>query len=378
MHFLIIPDSFKDSLTAQEVIDALQMGLKEADQNLTTTAVVASDGGEGFLSFVQSFMDVDKIATHTKDPLGREIVAEYAFAKASQTAYIELAKASGLELLAPKERNPLYTSTYGTGIQINDAIARGAIEVYVGLGGSATNDGGIGMATALGYQFLDKMGNVLEPSGKNLQSIAQIRKPINNSLPKIYAINDVDNILIGKQGAAHIYAKQKGANATEILRLDAGLENLSKVVYRDLRLDHLLKPGTGAAGGSGYGLSVFFKANFVSGISFLTTISGVQETLSTGKIDAIITGEGSIDNQTKRGKLVKGVASLGKQYELPVYGVCGVNKLDELDAAFMGITKSWAVRDQAKSKEDSYTNAASYLEKIAIDIYRYHFQNRHF
>ena len=374
MHFLIIPDSFKDSLTAREIIDALKAGLKEANEHLTTTAIVASDGGEGFLAFVQGFVATTTISVKTVDPLGREIVGEYAFAKASKTAYIELAKASGIELLAVKERNPLHTSTYGTGMQIKDAIARGAKEVYIGLGGSATNDGGIGMAAALGYQFLDESGRVLEPLGKNLNRIAQIQKPKNLQLPKIYAINDVDNVLTGKQGAAHIYGKQKGATPAEILQLDEGLVNLGKVVQRDLQLDLIATPGAGAAGGSGYGLHVFFKARFVSGVSFLIAISGVQETLSNGKFDAIITGEGCIDEQTLRGKLVKGVASLGQQYTIPVYVICGVHLLRRSEMQTMGITNTWAVRDLATDTQDSYRNAAIYLQELAKKIYDKHLE----
>ncbi len=391
MHFLIIPDSFKDSLTAQEVIEALCSGFQEMDSDFRSQSIIASDGGEGFLSFIQSFVAVDCIETHTKDPLGRDIVADYAlslrspegreshkldFAKASQIAYIELAKASGLELLSQSERNPLHTSTYGTGLQIKDAIDRGAQKIYIGLGGSATNDGGIGMAAALGFKFLDEKGHELSPIGKNLDLICQIQKPQDLVLPEIYAINDVDNVLTGVKGAAQVYGKQKGASLDAIESLDAGLDNLANIVQRELGVNNKYVPGTGAAGGSGYGLSVFFNAKFVAGVTFLTTISGVEETLIKGEFDAIITGEGSIDHQTQSGKLVKGISSLGKHYKIPVYAVCGINQLDSNDALAMGIKKTWAVLDCAKNKDDSYRNAATYLKKIAGKIYLYHRNNK--
>jgi len=188
MHILLIPDSFKDSISATEIIAALDEGFTQLNANITTEHCVASDGGEGFLDFVQRYVSVDIITTQTVDPLGRDIVASYAFAQASKTAYIELAKASGLELLKTEERHPLYTSTYGTGLQIRDAIQKGAQQIIVGLGGSATNEGGAGMARALGYSFLDEYGEDLKIKGEVLSQIKNIKKPASLQLPKIRCV----------------------------------------------------------------------------------------------------------------------------------------------------------------------------------------------
>lgn len=371
MHILLIPDSFKDSISATAIIAQLEKGFAMADPTITTAHCIASDGGEGFLDFVKKYVDVEIIKGPTVDPLGRKIVGEYAFAKASQTAYIELAKASGLEILAQDERNPLKTSTYGTGLQLQDAIAKGAQEIYVGLGGSATNDGGIGMAAALGYVFLDKGGQVLKPQGSSLNEIAHIRKSASLPLPKIYAINDVDNILTGRSGAAHTYAKQKGASPQDIMTLDAGLDNLAQVVSRELKINERNTPGTGAAGGSGYGLKVFGNTVFIPGVRFLARLSGIEKNLEEGTIDLIITGEGSIDEQTLRGKLVKGVAALGKKYHTPVIAICGMNRLDAVTSQKIGIKKIFSISDLAQSKEDSLSNAGQYILLLAeaIDDY---------
>lgn len=368
MHILLIPDSFKDSISATAIVSQLEKGFAQVNPAITTESCIASDGGEGFLDFIKKYETVGMIPVKTVDPLGKGMVAKFAFAKASHTAYIELARASGIELLLHSERNPMYTSTYGTGIQIREAIKKGAAHIFVGLGGSATNDGGIGMAAALGYEFLDEMGKVLEPIGKNLTAISQIKKPEQPELPAIYAINDVDNPLAGKDGAAHIYGKQKGASPEDIRLLDKGLKNLASVVKKELGEDHLLTPGTGAAGGSGYGLKVFCNATFIGGVDFLARISGIEKRLENGKIDVIITGEGSIDHQTFRGKLVKGVASLGKKHNIPVIAICGINQLKKKETKDIGLQKVFAVSDLAESKEDSLENAAHYIQEIAYTI----------
>jgi len=378
MHILLIPDSFKDSISATEIVQQLEQGFSELDAQISTESCIASDGGEGFLDFVKKYVDVTMIPVQTVDPLGRDMVAEYAFAKtcpettsgAHKTAYIELAKASGLELLADAERNPLLTSTYGTGLQIKDAIKKGATEIYIGLGGSATNDGGTGIAHALGYEFLDERGSKFVPKGGNLIDIFHINKPASLELPKIYAINDVDNVLTGTSGAAHIYGKQKGASPEEILLLDNGLSSLANVVSRVLKSNETNTPGSGAAGGSGYGLKTFCNASFIPGVTFLAKLSGIEKRLKEGQIDLIVTGEGSIDEQTLRGKLVKGVADLGNTYQIPVVAICGIDQL-ESNASIekLGLKKVFAVTDLASSKEDSFINATTYIKQLARLIF---------
>lgn len=384
MHILLIPDSFKDSISAIDIIAALDEGFTQLNAGITTEHCVASDGGEGFLDFIQRYVSVDIISCKTVDPLGREIMSDYALsisnpvgcearmfhlAKTSKTAYIELAKASGLEQLKTQERNPMHTSTYGTGLQIQDAIQKGAQEIIVGLGGSATNDGGAGIAQALGYTFLDANGQELKIKGGVLNQIKSIKKPALTGLPKLYAVNDVNNILTGAQGAAHTYGKQKGASPEEIKSLDNGLVHLAEIVKKDLQHDEAHKPGSGAAGGTSYGLKVFGKATYITGVDFLAKVSGISQALAQGKIDLIITGEGSIDHQTYHGKLVKGVAALGVKYGIPVIALCGINELDEAGTQSLGLQKVFALTDSATSKEDSIKNAKHYIKAIANEIY---------
>lgn len=369
MHILLIPDSFKGSISATEVIKQLTLGFSELEEHITIQSCAASDGGEGFLDFVKKYVEVRMISVQTVNPLGREMVAEYAFAKASQTAYIELARASGLELLSSTELNPLETSTYGTGLQLQHAIAMGAKTIYVGLGGSATNDGGTGLAAAYGYKFIDDEGSTLPPKGKSLTEINRILKPRTQNLPKIYAVNDVDNILTGKTGAAVTYGAQKGASQEDIALLDKGLVNLARVVSRDLHKDSEGLPGAGAAGGSAYGLHVFYNATFIPGVTFLSKLTGIEKNLEEGQIDLIITGEGSIDEQTLRGKLVKGVAALGQRYGIPVIGICGINQLSEHAQGILGLKKIFDISSLATSKADSIANSSQYIKKMARYIY---------
>jgi glycerate kinase len=329
MRFLLIPDKFKGSLSAEEVIRTLAKGIHMAIPNADCIKVLASDGGDGFLEAVARYQDCRRITYNGRDPLGRNHSSDYLFNEKSKEAFIELAAASGLVLLEKGERNALYTSTYGTGLQLKDAIERGASKVNIGLGGSATNDGGIGIAVALGYRFFDSGGGELKPTGDNLLHIAEISaEQVSADLGKvsITAINDVNNPLYGPNGAACIYAEQKGASPHEIRRLDRGLKHLDQIVQKTFKKDLSRVAGTGAAGGAAYGLKVFCGAEFLSGIEFILQMAGTSAFLAENDIDYIITGEGKIDRQTLSGKLIQGVVQLGKKHKVPVIAVCG--KLD--------------------------------------------------
>ncbi len=252
MKFLLIPDKFKGSLSATEVIDAISRGINDAIANAEIRNILASDGGDGFLDAVKSYQQVEEIVIDTIDPLGRPIKAPYLFDKTNKKAYLELASASGLVLLEDKERNALKTSTQGSGIQIKHAIDLGARTIYLGLGGSATNDGGTGIAHVLGYNFLDKDRASLDPVGESLNSIETIDtdaayKEIETV--SFFAVNDVNNPLFGPEGAAYVYGPQKGANIDEVKILDEGLRQLDKTVKQTLGSEIAEIPGSGAAGG---------------------------------------------------------------------------------------------------------------------------------
>ena len=363
MKLLLIPDKFKGSLTASEVVEAISKGVRSVHPEAIIDSILASDGGEGFLDAIANYRDVERIETTTAGPLGRPVHAYYLWEEAGKAAYVEMAMCSGLELLEESERNPLHTSTWGTGLQIKNAIEKGARTIYLGIGGSATNDGGIGVAGAMGYQFLDASGNAVQHKGGELQKIRRILKPTENYEGiKFIAVNDVNNPLYGEMGAAHVYAPQKGADPEIVRQLDNGLRNLAACVQRDVGMDSANLPGAGAAGGLAYGLNVFFDAEFISGTDFILDLAGLEERLTQNPPDLIITGEGRIDSQSLSGKLIQGVLEQGKAYDIPVLGVCGILDMDVSELYAEGFTGVIEIRDPERSLSYNMAHAAQLLE----------------
>lgn len=369
MKFLLIPDKFKGSLTSEEVARSIQLGIEKVLPRASFYAVKASDGGDGFLNAIAHYKPCIGIQTIGEDAIGRTRLCTYLYNREESAAYIELANASGMELLGIKERNPMKTSTYGTGLQIKDAIEKGARNIYVGLGGSATNDGGMGIAHALGFEFLDDEGNTLKPIGENLLHIHDIdTTSVSVLLRKIsfFAVNDVSNPLFGPNGASFVYAKQKGASSNAVLKLDKGLQNLHKVVERKFGKDNSVLPGAGAAGGTAYGLISFLNAEFLHGIDFILKLSEIETTLASEPFDYIITGEGKIDAQTLSGKLVQGVLHLGKKFNIPVIAVCGQLAVEFGILKETGIAHVIEIQDTGKSLSFNMKNAQDLLvESIA-------------
>lgn len=366
MKILLIPDKFKGSLGAQEVIHSMTKGIKQALPHTQIHSILASDGGDGFLDAISSNISCDHITVETVDALGLEIKAEYLFNAKEKMAYIELAKASGLTLLKPEERDAMQTSTFGTGLLIKDAILKGSRSIYIGLGGSATNDAGIGIAEALGYYLLDCDGNHLEPIGRNLSKVKSIHKRSNSiSLKGIsfFAINDVTNPLYGADGASYTYAKQKGASPEEIKELDCGMQDFANLIMLQTKKDVAMLPGAGAAGGAAYGLKVFCEAEFISGIDFVLSISNASELLAQNTYDYLITGEGKFDSQTLDGKLIKGVLTLAEKHKVPVIAICGQLDLDQKVIEQMDKLVTIEIRDTSKSLAYNMQNAASLIEK---------------
>lgn len=338
MRFLLIPDKFKGSLTSEEVAAAIQEGVEQVRPRSVFHFTKVSDGGDGFLDAVEKYTPCIKVQTIDQNPLGKQKLGAYLYQYKQETAYVELANASGMDLLLPDERDPLRTSTYGTGLQIKDAIQKGARKIYIGLGGSATNDGGIGIAQALGFSFFDARGAKLEPTGESLVKIVRVdttRVLAGLDQVAFFAVNDVSNPLFGEQGAAFVYAAQKGASQKAIETLDRGLRQLHAVVKNQLHTNNALLEGAGAAGGTAFGLKSFLNAEFVKGTEFIVRLSGVETLLASEKFDYIITGEGKIDVQTLHGKLIQGVLQLGKKHHLPVIAVCG-----QLDIAMVSLKEA--------------------------------------
>ena len=371
MRILIIPDKFKGSLTASGVIDAIKKGILRVYPEARIKCVVASDGGDGFLSAVAANIDCDSISTPTVDALGRNIDAHYLYDANKNIAYLELAKTSGIELLSKIGKSAMNTSTLGTGIQLKYAIEKGARTVYIGLGGSATNDGGIGIARVFGYGFFGVSDKELDPIGANLGLIESIKVPVGGIFESIsiIAVNDVDNPLFGKKGAAYTYARQKGATNMEIKALDEGLRNLDSVVKAQMNKDIAFVPGAGAAGGTGYGLKAFLNAKFVSGIEFVLDLAELDELMKQERFDYIITGEGKFDEQTMHGKLIKGIIDLGAKYSIPVIAVCGQSDIKEREAKVIGLHKILEIMEYEKPLEYNLKNAAGSIQGNISDFF---------
>ncbi len=324
MKILIATDKFKDSLTAKEVCEGLQRGILRTFPSAEIEILPLADGGEGTLETLQSVWGGEFITCEVHDPLYRKIKANYLWIKEKQTAIIEMARASGIELLKASERNCLITSTYGTGELIKNALKEGAKEIILTVGGSATNDAGIGMASALGYKFLDKSGKILEPIGENLQGIYTINiEKIHPKLSqtKFIVATDVSNPFYGKEGAAYVFSPQKGADNEAVKDLDLGLKNINEIIKRDFNIDLQTIAGSGAGGGIGGGAVAFLKAEIKSAAQWILEINQVEDKLKI--IDLLITGEGKIDSQTWQGKLISQLVLRAEKAQTPVILFCG-------------------------------------------------------
>jgi len=319
MKVVIASDSFKGSATSLEVATAIERGILKADKNVKFVKFPVSDGGEGLIEVIESLSGYTKKTITVNDPLFNKIQASYA--SNTDTAFIEMAAASGLPLVPMNKRNPLNTTTFGTGELIKDALDNGAKKLVIGIGGSATNDGGIGMLCALGAKFYDSDNNELSPIGKSLNLITKVDFSSfykNLKDVEISVACDVDNPLCGENGASYIYGPQKGADEETVEFLDKSLEKFSKVVCKE---KEALEAGSGAAGGLGFALKAFLNAELKSGIELVLSAIGFEEAVSDA--DLVITGEGKIDGQSKRGKVPVGVAKLAKKFNVPVIALAG-------------------------------------------------------
>lgn len=371
MKIVIAPDSFKGSLSALEVAKSIQRGIKNVDESVETVIVPMADGGEGT---VQSLIDASggEIVEQTvHDPLFRKINSFYGIMGDKVTAVIEMAAASGLPLLKPEERNPLKTTTYGTGELIKDALKRGCRKFIIGLGGSATNDGGCGMAQALGAKFLDKNENEVGFGGGELHKIKII--DITGMDPRLknavfMAACDVDNPLCGENGASAVFAPQKGASREDVFALDNGLKHFAKIIKYQLFADIINVPGAGAAGGFGAGAMIFLKARLERGIEIVARETRLAEKMEGAHL--VITGEGKIDSQTAFGKTPYGVAQIAKEKNIPVIAIAG-SLSDGYQTLFeKGFDEIFSITGESVSLQEAMGNAALLLENLAENVVR--------
>ena len=365
MKILIAADKFKGSLSATQVCSAIAKGIKINNDKHEIISCPMADGGEGSLDIINNYLSLMPVELIVNDPLFRPIKSTYYIS--DLTAYIEMSSASGLTLLKKEEQNCMYTSSYGTGELIKDAINKGLTTINLYIGGSATNDGGIGIASALGFEFYDKFKKLLSPIGKNLESIDYIdvgKINFNFKEININVICDVDNRLYGKNGAAFVYASQKGAGSSEIKKLDRGLINLQSILIKHDFPDVANIPGSGAAGGVGGGLVSLVGAKLISGIQNLIEITELE--LLINECDIIITGEGKIDLQTEKGKVISGICKLAKKYKKSIIAVCGDK--EEGVSVKLGLNKVYTILEIADSINDAIDNGEKYLIDIGSKI----------
>ncbi|MBL7856129.1 MAG: glycerate kinase [Cyclobacteriaceae bacterium] len=361
MKILIAPDKFKGSLTSIQVCQAIHDGLMAINPSFDIQAFPLADGGEGTSDLLTHYCDGKIISLQVHDPLFRLIDSSYGISKDGSTAFIEMAKASGLVLLKPEERNPMLASTIGTGEVIRDALERGVTKIILGVGGSATNDAGIGVTAALGMEFYSSTNEQLKPIGENLIRIASMNTA--NVHPRVKDVAftllcDVDNPLHGPHGAAHIFASQKGADEKSIAWLDDGLRHFGDVVKRKLHRNVDFQ-GAGAAGGLPAGLMALTDVTITSGIDYVIGFTGLAEQVQ--QADLVITGEGKIDAQTLSGKVVKGVADLAKKYRKPVVAFAGKSSVSDQEKSMLGLHSIITLEGSDVPEEEAFRNAFSVL-----------------
>jgi len=366
MKIVLAPDKFKNTLTSLEFCNAVEAGIHAVNPNINVLKLPLADGGDGTIEVVDYYLKGRRIEVEVSNPFFKTIKANYLYAEDSKTAFIEMAEASGLKLLNRKDFDCKNATTLGTGDMILDALNKGAKTIILGIGGSATNDCGIGMATALGYRFLDENEREVKPIGAHLSKIKAIDST--RVHPKIRKINfkiacDVTNPLYGEHGAAYVYAAQKGACLEDIEMLDAGLKSFAKVLHTAFGVDAQNIKGAGAAGGMGMACKVFLNGTLESGVALIKDLANFDEQLK--DTDWIITGEGKFDMQTMSGKTIQGVLASAKAKQIKVAAFCGTLDLDGKEAKDFGIEYTDAVINYAKNLEDAMSNAQNYIEKMA-------------
>jgi glycerate 2-kinase len=363
MNILVACDSFKDALPADSVCAAIARGLRESHPEVTVTEMPLSDGGEGLLDVLGRALNLGWIDKQVSDPLGRPVMGRYGLSADGKTAVVEMARASGLQLLTLDERDPRKTSTFGTGELLADARARGARHALLAIGGSATNDAGIGAAAALGWRFLDGNGKDVPPDGGHMKDIARLM-PAPPPFEKVEVLCDVTNPLYGPTGAAWIYGRQKGGTDPVLTELDGGLKHVADVVKTRLGRDVANMPGAGAAGGLGYGAVAFLNAELRRGIEIVLDITGFDA--AARDADLIITGEGHLDGQSAQGKLIQGLC--GRARQTPVIALCGKLSASPEQIKMIGLKAAYSINKEERPLAEMLANTAINLEKTAAGL----------
>jgi glycerate kinase len=373
MKIIIAPDKFKGSLSSEEACKAISDGVLQIHPHATVCSLPMADGGDGFAAVMKYYLHTQTVFCSTVDPLMRPITAAYEWNAGNKTAVIEMAAASGLLLLQEEERNVVKASTYGTGLLMKDAIYRGAKKILLGLGGSATNDAGMGILAALGVEFTGATHQPLQACGENLQQVQHIVCPLPLPAVKIALACDVENPLFGSEGAAFVYAPQKGASSAEVEMLDKGLQHFAALLQSQSRKDVSRFKGAGAAGGVAAGLSAYFDTTIHPGAAIVAEAAGIEAHIKAA--DVVITGEGKLDGQTGKGKVVSHIAGLGKKYQVPVMAICGITEMSKEEIQAIGLSAAVSMVSSSVSKEEAMEQAGKHLTAAAAMLAA-HFTNR--
>jgi len=369
MKIVIAPDSYKESLSALEVATAIENGFREIFPTAEYVKLPVADGGEGTVEAMVAATQGRIVPVSVTGPLGERVDGFYGLSGDEQSAFIEMAAASGLELVAPSRRNPLLTTSWGTGELIRHALDVGVKHIIIGIGGSATNDGGAGMVQALGAKLLDAEE---QPIGQGGGELARIERIDLSGLDKrladcrIEVACDVTNPLLGEEGASAVFGPQKGATPEMIITLDKALAHYARVIARDLDIDVVSLDGGGAAGGMGAALYAFCGAQLRQGIEIVTDALHLADQVADA--DLVITGEGRIDSQTIHGKVPVGVAKVAKRYNKPVIGIAGSLTADVGVVHNHGIDAVFSVLYTICSLEDALENASKNVQMAARNI----------
>lgn len=371
MKILVAPDSFKGSLTAMEVSENIKRGILNFDSEIDVDLLPMADGGEGTVQSLVDATDGEILNKEVTGPLGNKVEAFYGLLGDGKTAVIEMAAASGLPLVPEGKKNPLKTTTYGTGELIASALEHGVKKIIIGIGGSATNDAGVGMAQALGAEILDEEGNQIAFGGGSLDRIKKM--DLENLDPRLNDIEilvacDVDNPLFGKNGAAYVYGPQKGADKEMVAKLDQNLRHFNQIAIKELNKDTNQIPGAGAAGGLGAGLVAFLDAELKAGVDIILNLIDFESRLE--GIDLVITGEGMLDGQSIYGKTPVGVSRSAAKKDIPVIAIAGTLGSGVEKVLEHGINSYFSIIDCPSELNDIVERSPELLANLSEQIIR--------
>lgn len=369
---VLAPDSFKESMSAKEACIAMEKGIKKVNENIKCVHVPMADGGEGTMQSLVDATNGEVYSLEVVGPLGNKVQAEYGILGDGEVGILEMASASGIHLVSLEKRNPLITTTYGTGELIKACLDKGVKKLLIGIGGSATNDGGAGVIQALGGKLLDKDENELGFGGGELGKLHTIDltnfdRRLNDVIVEVAC--DVNNPLCGEKGASNVFGPQKGATSEMVTLLDNNLRHYANIIKEQIGMDVLEVPGAGAAGGLGAGLMSFLNGTLKKGIEMVIEYAGLEEKVK--EADMVWTGEGSIDFQTQYGKTPLGVATVAKKYDKPVVAFAG--KIgDNIDVLYeKGIDSIFGIMKGVTSIEEALENGKENIEKTAENVIRF-------